>query len=191
MAHSIANPRFPATLRRLRTERGLSVRELARLAYQGKTLVHDLETGRAQPKPDVARRLDDALQAGGELAAMVVEGNGVLNSDQAARVAHVVRQPRRVDLATVESLASVLAHQRRLEDAIGSAAMLGPVVGQLCAIEHLVTEASGPVRPALVDVASQWAQFAGWLYTATGRPADASARLIRRWSGRPRPAAGK
>ncbi|GGK00479.1 hypothetical protein GCM10010123_32990 [Pilimelia anulata] len=179
MPNSIVNPRFSATLRRLRAERGLSVRDLSRLVHHGKTLVHDLETGRARPGYDIARRLDDALRAGGELAAMAVAGSGLPDPDEAARVAHVVRHPRRVDLSTVASLATVLAHQRRLEDTIGSAAMLGPVVGQLCVIEHLVTETSGHLRSDLVDVASQWAQFAGWLAVATGRPAGAAARFDR------------
>jgi transcriptional regulator with XRE-family HTH domain len=65
------DPRFAATLRRLRAERGLSVRDLGRSAVYGKSYVHDLETGRKNPTRDVARRLDDALGAGGELAAMV------------------------------------------------------------------------------------------------------------------------
>lgn len=42
-------------------------------------------------------------------------------------------------------------------------------------IEHLITEARGPVRPKVVNVASQWAEYAGWLYTSTGHPAEARA----------------
>lgn len=36
-------------------------------------------------------------------------------------------------------------------------------------------EVHGPVRPALVAVAAQWAQFGGWLHAATGQ-CDAAAR---------------
>jgi transcriptional regulator with XRE-family HTH domain len=76
------DPRFAETLRRLRLERGLTLRELAALAYQGKSTIHDLETGRKQPLPDVAKRLDDALQADGELVAMVADGPAPLVADE-------------------------------------------------------------------------------------------------------------
>ncbi|WP_433228195.1 hypothetical protein [Actinomadura formosensis] len=70
-------------------------------------------------------------------------------------------RPSRVDLATVESLARVLAGQRRLEDSIGSAAVVPAVRAQLRAIEGMVADARGAVRRDLLDVAAQWAQFAG------------------------------
>jgi hypothetical protein len=38
--------------------------------HYGKSHVHDLAAGRKAPTPDVARRLDDALSAGGELIAL-------------------------------------------------------------------------------------------------------------------------
>jgi transcriptional regulator with XRE-family HTH domain len=169
----VVDPRFAETLRRLRDERGLSLRRLADVVHHGKTYVHELETGAKQPTLDVARRLDDALGAGGALAALVGQASGGIDPDAAGRLAHAVQHPRRVDADAVEALAAVLAHQRRLEDAIGSAAMLAPVAAQLATVEQLVTEARGPARPLLVDVAAQWAQFNGWLHTATERYADA------------------
>jgi transcriptional regulator with XRE-family HTH domain len=60
---------FAGELRRLRTERGLSLRELAALTHHGKSYLHDLETGRKPPTADIARRLDAALTSGGRLAA--------------------------------------------------------------------------------------------------------------------------
>ncbi|XVU21425.1 helix-turn-helix domain-containing protein [Actinoplanes sp. CA-054009] len=61
--------RFADELRRLRAERGLSYRALAALAHHGKSYVEDLEKGRKPPSAAVAVRLDDALKAGGRLAA--------------------------------------------------------------------------------------------------------------------------
>src|SRR5919112_1430171 len=58
---------FAEQLRRLRADRDLSVRGLAALAHCGKSHVHDLETGRRQPTPAIARSLDDALGAHGRL----------------------------------------------------------------------------------------------------------------------------
>jgi transcriptional regulator with XRE-family HTH domain len=60
---------FTVELARLRADRGLSVRELAALAHYSPSHVYDLERGRRRPNPEVARSLDDALQAGGRLAA--------------------------------------------------------------------------------------------------------------------------
>jgi transcriptional regulator with XRE-family HTH domain len=75
------DPRFAETLRRLRAERCLTVRELGRRAVYGKSYVHDLETGRKPPTLDVARRLDDALSADGALAAMVHGGTSAAVRD--------------------------------------------------------------------------------------------------------------
>jgi transcriptional regulator with XRE-family HTH domain len=79
----VVDPRLAQTLRRLRVERGMSVRELAARSLQTKSYVHDLETGRkTNPSPDVAQRLDDALEAGGQLAAMVsYDGLVILDED--------------------------------------------------------------------------------------------------------------
>jgi hypothetical protein len=45
------------------------VRELAAVAHCGKSYVHDLETGRRRPNEAIARGLDDALVAGGQMVA--------------------------------------------------------------------------------------------------------------------------
>jgi hypothetical protein len=66
--------------------------------------------------------------------------------------------------AAVNSLAVVLAAQRRADDAVGSASVIKAVIAQLSAVEDLVTEACGPVRPVVVDIAQQWAQFAAHLH---------------------------
>jgi hypothetical protein len=75
----------------------------------------------------------------------------------------------------VESLADVLAAQRRAEDALGSAALLRPVLAQLAVVDGLVQQVRGSLRPALVDVGQQWAQFAGWLCWDSGDLAGARA----------------
>ncbi|MCO6009333.1 hypothetical protein NE236_30615 [Actinoallomurus purpureus] len=78
------------------------------------------------------------------------------------------RRAIRPDSHVVECLAAILAEQRRLEDAVGSAPILQSVRAQLPMVQQLVTEARGPVRPKMVDVAAQWAQFSGWLNIAVG-----------------------
>lgn len=55
----------------LRQLRGLSLRDLEQLVYFSKSYLGMLETGAKAPTVNAARRIDDALGAGGELAEMV------------------------------------------------------------------------------------------------------------------------
>ena len=61
------SPTFAQEVRRLRTERGLSLSQLENLVPYSKGHLSKVENGRVQPNPDLARILDDALQAGGHL----------------------------------------------------------------------------------------------------------------------------
>jgi len=169
----VVDPQFGARLRELRQRRGLSLRDLGRSAISNRTTVWEIETGRAAPTMELARRLDDALGACGRLTALVVDESALLNPDDRDRLAAVRRDPRRVDRTAVDSLAAVLTGQRRLEDAVGSAAVLVPVHAQMVAVEALADQARGRVRNSVLDVGAQWAQFAGWLSANTGQLTDA------------------
>ncbi len=168
--HSAVDPSFGARLRQLRRDRGLSLRGLAGIAYLGKSYIQEMETGQKLPPIETARQLDRALDADGELVRLIGPAtNGLWTPDDEDRLLYVARQPRRIDVATVESLTVVLAHQRRLEDSIGSAPLLAPVTTQASLLADLVRHApDDDRRPALVDTASQWAHFAGWLAATTG-----------------------
>lgn len=74
---------FAAELHRLRTERGLSFRELAARVHHGKSYVHELETGLKPPTAAVAGRLDEALCADGRLAATLRAG---LDADDGSEI---------------------------------------------------------------------------------------------------------
>ncbi|WP_422770616.1 helix-turn-helix domain-containing protein [Plantactinospora sp. WMMC1484] len=163
----IVDPRFPILLRTLRQQRGLTLRALAPLVLSSRSHLADFEHGRKRPTRETAERLDEVLGADGALAAMVRE-ELPFGSGEADRLQYAARSGR-VDAATVESLAAVLAHQRRLEDAVGSSAMVAPVLAQLRLIEAMVNGARQDEtwRP-LIDTAGQWAHFAGWLCTTTG-----------------------
>jgi transcriptional regulator with XRE-family HTH domain len=102
-----------------------------------------------------------------------------LSPEGQERLAWAKSNPARVDTAAVDSLADLLACQRRAEDTLGSAAMVGPVTAQLAVVENMVIEARGPIRPAVVDVAQQWAQYAAWLYMGV-RDFPAARHLWRR-----------
>ncbi|GAA0357126.1 XRE family transcriptional regulator [Actinoallomurus spadix] len=108
-----------------------------------------------------------------------VNPNDRVTPDDEERLALATVRATRPDSRVVESLATVLAEQRRLEDAVGSAPVLQVVEVQLPMVQRLVAEARGPVRPGLVDVAAQWAQFSGWLNIAVGNAPAARMSLDR------------
>jgi tetratricopeptide (TPR) repeat protein len=105
--------------------------------------------------------------------------DGDLTPDDEERILLAMRRPMRVDAKVVDALTRILAAQRRTEDVIGSAHLIAPVTGQLATIERLIVEVRGPTRSAVVDMAGQWAEYAGWLHTSTGQVGEA-----RRWFDR-------
>ncbi|CAL9628492.1 nSTAND1 domain-containing NTPase [Streptomyces sp. enrichment culture] len=62
---------FPAQLRRLRQQRGLSLADLARRTHYSKGYLSKIETGAKRATVDVARRCDQILRADGELLRLV------------------------------------------------------------------------------------------------------------------------
>ncbi|BCJ62909.1 helix-turn-helix domain-containing protein [Micromonospora endophytica] len=176
-AHTIVDPRFPAELARLRRERGLSLRDLARLAFVGKSYVHDLETGCARPSRELAAHLDDTLAAGGTLAAMVVDAPAVTTPDDDDRLAYVLAEPTRLDGAAVRVLADVLAAQRRLDDVLPASVTLPAMVAQWTTAQQLAERAGGPYALGLRQVAAEWTQFIGWLH-AEARNDGAAVRVL-------------
>lgn len=174
-----------ARLRRERQARGWDVPDMAReLRAHGHTSEHDSlvrqvrhweKTGSVGEKNRLlyvaAFKLpyDDLFGADAEM----------LTPDDRERVQLAIARPARIDRGVVDALALVLAGQRRAEDVVGSALVIAPVAGQLATIEQLAREARGPVRTPLIDVAAQWAQFAGWLYAHTGQLATGET-LMRR-----------
>ena len=190
---------FGEKLRALMAERGRSLRGLAKEIHYDPGYLSKVANDRKRPPPGMAERLDTALGAGGELVALVPP-TGVWSApagtaddftpDDEERLIEAARRPSRVDTSIVEALAMVLDGQRRAEDAIGSMAMLDPVRAQLAVVENLLVEARGAARSGLVDVAAQWAQFAGWLNANTGDAAGADRHYDRalQWAseaGRP------
>ncbi|MGW8783682.1 nSTAND1 domain-containing NTPase [Streptomyces sp. NPDC055796] len=72
-ARGAAAAAFPAQLRRLRVQRGLSLADLARRTHYSKGYLSKIETGAKRVTQDVALRCDQVLQAGGALLQLVPE----------------------------------------------------------------------------------------------------------------------
>ncbi|THA40437.1 helix-turn-helix domain-containing protein [Streptomyces sp. A1547] len=64
---------FPARLRQLRVQRGLSLADLARRTHYSKGYLSKIETGAKRVTRDVALRCDQVLEAGGSLLRLVPE----------------------------------------------------------------------------------------------------------------------
>jgi transcriptional regulator with XRE-family HTH domain len=177
----IVDPSFRGQLHRLREERGWSYRDLGRAANYSHTLLWEVETGRKRPTRAMAARLDDVLCSGGVLSRLLTVPTltGSLTFDDDARLAYLARHPGRVDHEAVRILSVMLADQRVREDTIGSTPLIAPVTDTVGQLTEVVRETSGPKRRQIVDLAAQWAQFAGWLNISVGRPAVAESWLDR------------
>jgi transcriptional regulator with XRE-family HTH domain len=181
---------FGEKMRALMGERGVSLRGLAKRVNYDAGYLSKVANGLKRPSAPMAERLDAALDANGELVALVSPGgqgrvaadtaaSGERRPDDEERLMLAARRPSRLDLTVVESLSAILAAQRRTEDVVGSGPLLGPVAAQLDTIGAFVVEARGPIRPKVMHVAAQWAQFFGWLKAGTGRLAEGKAWLDR------------
>lgn len=186
MPRVIVDPRFGLRLYALRTDRGMSLRVLAKLALSNKTSIQEFETGLKFPTQDTARRLDEALDAGGELASLVrvvdQEKRGRLPRREfvSAAAGLAVGLPHVPDLAggrhlgpgTVNRLGRRTARLRRLDDFLGGADTYRVYASELEATTTLVregtyTQATGRGLLTLLAEQAQMAGFsafdAGWL----------------------------
>jgi transcriptional regulator with XRE-family HTH domain len=135
---------FAEALRALMDERGISGRALARKVPCDQALVSRYLSGKQEPSTKMAQLFDDALGAEGALVGLAKPGRravltgGLLagalmtiSPETLERLAWAERHPPQIDAAVVESLADVLAAQRRADDAVGAAALLRPTLAQL------------------------------------------------------------
>ena len=176
--HTFVDPGFPAELARIRGASGMSIRDVARRIFYGKSYVHDLETGRTRPTAEIAQQLDDMLQAGGRLAAMVVDTPPVTTPDDEQRIACAVAEPTRLDGTTVRLLAEVLANQRRLDDTLPALLLLPAVIPQWNTVRRLTAHASGRHAAGLHEVTAEWTQFVGWLHAEARHDGEAVRVLV-------------
>lgn len=79
------------------------------------------------------------------------------------RITQAIREPRRVDDATVRWLQRCLAEHRRVEDTTGSGPLLPVVRAQLAVVAELAHGAGGATGERLVGLAAEYAQFVAWM----------------------------
>jgi transcriptional regulator with XRE-family HTH domain len=171
---------FGEALRRLREVAGLSQPALARRVHVSQASLSRYENGRQTVDPKTADRFDKILKADGALRSLLpTEPGPGITPDDRSRLAFVAERPRAVDRPTLDALAVVLAQSRRMEDTAGASAVLEPTLAYVRLLERLTLDACGVIRPAVVDLAAQFAQFTGWLHIAVGHPTAAGGWLDR------------
>jgi transcriptional regulator with XRE-family HTH domain len=169
---------FAAALRALLAERDISQRALARGVPCDPALISRYASGAQEPSPRMAARVDEALGAGGELAALAPvhalwHAPGSLTPDDEERLALAADAPSRVDAQVLDSLAGILAGQRVLDDRIGSEPLLTAARAQYDVTERLARAAPAALRSRALDITAQYGYFRGWLHESTGRLAAA------------------
>lgn len=107
---------FGTRLSALMTERGLGVRALARHVPGDPALISRLASGRQQPSAQIARRLDEVLNAGGELADLA---NHVLPPDGLADELGAIEAARRAGVTDVG--AAAVGRLERVVDVLATA----------------------------------------------------------------------
>jgi transcriptional regulator with XRE-family HTH domain len=172
---------FGEETRRLMAERGVGLRELARQLSYDPGYLSKVLNGRKAVSRDLARRLDEALAAGGALEASRVTAKlrGTLPYDDEERLILAARRPERLDRDIIRSLAEGLAAEYRQLYEVGSVATLQAVTARLGVVGKLTREARGPLRGEALGIAGRYALFAGWLNVNTVRLADAGTHIDR------------
>lgn len=138
----------------------------------------DWEAGRRMPSSGYRRLVAAAFDVSVD-ALFTTARTGPLDPDDQQRLTLTAADPSRLDTGVVDALAVSLAAHRRLEDSIGSAALVDTVLAQQRLIAGLVQDARGPNRPALIDIATQHVQFSAWLLESSRHGDEASTYYAR------------
>src|SRR5437773_3921568 len=159
---------FGAALRTLRVDRGLSQAQLGRAVHVSGDLIGKIEKAQRNPQPDIVNRLDLFLRADGRLLAAAAESTtsarGVPPVPDATAVPVVPSGlPAPLAVVLLGGVRQVLAGCRRLDHALGPAAVVDTVATQLAITQAALPESRGPDRDELLSTLAQLHQFVGWM----------------------------
>jgi transcriptional regulator with XRE-family HTH domain len=167
MRRNVVDNRLKARLVTLMLEQDLTAGALAKKANVSRSYLSEIVNGQKMPSEQVAKALEEAL--GEKAKDMLVPLVAIAAlADDLDPLAYASNNPHRADQAAIDAFARVLSAQRHLEDSVGAAAVLRPSLPQMDTITAMVRCTAGPLRPKLLYVAGQWAQFLGWLHTSLG-----------------------
>src|SRR5581483_7189087 len=223
---------FGLTLRQLRAQAGLSLRELGKRALYDFTRLSRAERGEILIPQAQVQVLDDVLHAAGLLVALrhgaaasvpgVVDGRcsvagsgpvildirlpgggsitmslsrrefaqllatgalssaqpGSRNAEDAARAAHALDEPARLDSEVLGYFRRALDEYYRADKMLGPRRLIGPVLAQIDVLDDLRRSARPPYADPLLRILARYGEMAGWLLQDSG-DLDAAANWSR------------
>ncbi|WP_424641388.1 helix-turn-helix domain-containing protein [Embleya sp. AB8] len=171
---AVAAEDWAAVFREWRRLTGRSQTRLGALVGLAQSDVSDIERGRRRVTSQEVRQrivaglgvppeLLGAEPSGGWPVAAFVLPSLAPDADLLDRITRVVREPGRVDAASVDWLDRLLAEHRRVEDTIGSGPLFDVMRRQLSTVVDLHAGAVGELATRTVRLAAEHAQFLAWL----------------------------
>jgi transcriptional regulator with XRE-family HTH domain len=165
---------FSDLLDRLRAERGMSLRELARSSHYDVGYLSKVINGHKLGSRELALQLDVLLGADGQLAAAWEASSQspipasplasiAPDADLLDRITRAAEDPPRVDAPVIEWLERTLDDHRRVEDTVGARPLLGLIRNQLSVVADFTRSARGPLAARLTGLAAEYAQFLAWM----------------------------
>lgn len=167
---------FGEKLRQLMNERHISQRKLAALVPCDNGHLSKVANGHKRPSPGLVDRLDELLDAGGQLRALrpekrndtiVIRRRQVLEMGIAGVAAGAlgrIGHSGPVDPELVEYFRQQLPGHYRADMWLGPHMLIPTVTAQTDLIRHLLHAADIPVRHGLLEMGVAYAELLGWLY---------------------------
>ncbi|MFS8104750.1 helix-turn-helix domain-containing protein [Lentzea alba] len=153
------SPTFAQEVRRLRTERGLSLNQMTTRVPYSKGHLSKIENGQARPTPEMARLFDKALQAEGRLIAL----------------ADAPLSPIPTDDTVLLIYDSMFDHHRKLGHRYSPSSVLAGLRPQVNILSDMARSAADPgLSRGLWLLAAKYAEYAGWMEQERGDDASAA-----------------
>ncbi|MCP3802077.1 helix-turn-helix domain-containing protein [Allokutzneria sp. A3M-2-11 16] len=188
---------FGRELRRLRKEKGLTLRELSKEARVSFAHISNLEHGRKEPTAEIARNCDRALDAMGKLTALVPEmrrrtrrrtetthlmltppkdndhpprigRRAALFGAAASLMASGDRAPAVPDEQTLTRFRNLFEETRSLGQTASPINVLGAAVSISQLLQTATHQAHPSLQPELTLLRARFAEFAGWMAQESG-----------------------
>jgi transcriptional regulator with XRE-family HTH domain len=157
---------FGDEVRRLMTDQGLSVRELARRSHWDSSHLSKVLNGRKPVTPALVAAIGDALGAREELTALAADAIPAAPSANGVRVTAAHQGPVAPEL--VDYFRGQLPGHYQADMFLGPRHLIPTVKTQAELIIQLVQGAGAGVRRDLLGVGAAYAALLGWLYQDAG-----------------------
>lgn len=163
MAH-LMDDGFTETARRWMDRRGMSVRGLAAAVHNHPSYISRMVNGLKPPAPDAARRIDNALNAGGEIIAAA----------QATRAAAAQAQKEQPPVAPelADYFTWQLAGHYQADRYLGPGRLIPVAADQYELLCNVAGSARGSLRSDLWGISAGYAGLLGWLHQDAGNLAE-------------------